>query len=335
MRPKSVTVGYEGIELDLPVHALYIYRDTEQLLDNVFPLINDGIARSEKVIYVGDECICKVLRKNFKNKITTMSKVSSPRNLARWLGSQHRKLPKKSEGLKIFLECGPAHLDYETGLDDFIRQPDIRIFLLCMYKVGNISSNDLTEILKTHPYVFVEHLIRPNCFYSRMKQQNWLDGLTNVFNRRYFDNQLATELQRASRYEHSLSVILLDVDGLKSVNEEFGNQIGDLVLQQLSRILERSLRSVDILARYGGDEFAIMLPETKKAYTNNTAARIIRNVRNHDFFKDNLRVKEITVSMGIVGFPEDAGGANELMKKAEAALCQAKRRPRARIYDFE
>lgn len=335
MNPKSVTVGYEGIELDLPVHALYIYRDTEQLLDNIFPLINEGIARNEKVMYVGQERTCKVLRKNFKNKITTLSKASSLKNFTRWLRSQHNKLPKKSEGLKILLECGPAFLDYETGLDDFIRQPDIRVFLLCMYQVGSISSNDLTEILKNHPYVFVEHLIRPNCFYSRMKQQNWLDALTNVFNRKYFDNLLATELQRASRYEHSLSVILLDVDGLKAVNEEFDTQTGDLVLQQLSRILERSLRSVDILARYGGDEFAIMLPETKKAHTDNTAARIIRNVRNHDFFRDTLRVKEITVSMGIVGFPEDAGGANELMKKAEAALRRAKRQPRARVYDFE
>jgi diguanylate cyclase (GGDEF)-like protein len=332
---RSVKIGYEGIELDLPVHALYLYRDVEQLLDNVSTLINDGIERREKVIYIGLKQNCKKLSKNFRNKITTFSDPGPAQHFTKWLKTQYGKLPKNREGLRVLLESNQAFIDHETQFDDLNRQPDIRVFLLCMYEVNSISSTELIEILKIHPYVFVEHFIKPNCFYSRMKQQNWFDTLTGAYNRHYFDNQLSIELQRASRYEHNLSVILLDIDGLKAVNDEFGTQTGDGVLQQMARILERSMRSVDILARYGSDEFVILLPETKKTHARKTAQRIMRNVRNHDFFKDDLRVKEISVSIGLVGFPEDAGGVREMVKKAETALRNAKRQGGGRAYDFE
>lgn len=331
----SLKIGYEGIELDLPVHALYLYRGQEQLLDNVATLINDGIERRERVIYIGSEDTCKVLRKGFRKKITTLSKTGPAKSFVKWLKTQYSKMPRSRSGLRILLQSNQIFIKHEVELDDFIQQPDHKIFLLCMYEVSSIESTELVETLKTHPYVFVEHFIKPNCFYSRIKQQNWLDALTGVFNRRYFDNQLSTELQRASRYEHNLSVILLDIDGFRAVNKEFGSQTGDRVLQQLARILERSLRSVDILARYGSDEFVILLPETRKAHTQKTAQRIVKNVRNHDFFKDDLRIKEINVSIGIVGFPEDAGGVREIVKKAEDALRRAKRQGGGRIYDFD
>jgi diguanylate cyclase (GGDEF)-like protein len=332
---RYVKIGYEGIEIGLPVHALYLYRGKVQLLDNIFALINDGIGRREKVVFIGDESVCKTLRKHFRNRITTVPGGVRPKSLVNWFKREYKKLPKTRQGLRILLESGSDHVSLENALDDFIRQPDNRLFALCMYDVSGISSTELIETLKTHPYVFVEHLIQPNCFYSRVKQQNWIDTLTGVYNRQYFDSQLNTELQRASRYEHNLSVILLDVDALRSVNKEFDTRRGDDVLQQMARILEHSLRSADILARYGGDEFMALLPETRKAYAYKTAQRILRNVRDHDFFKDNLRVEEISVSIGIAGFPEDAGDAKQMIKKAEGALRKAKRQGGGCVCGFE
>jgi diguanylate cyclase (GGDEF)-like protein len=259
----------------------------------------------------------------------------SAKSLVSWLKRTYKKLPKSREGLRVLVECKKSHVDFEENLDDLSRQPDFRIFILCTYDVSTISSLELVETLKTHPYVFVEHLIKPNCFYSRVKQQNWIDTLTGAFNRKYFDRQLNTELQRASRYEHSLAVILMDVDGLSKVNKEFDIRTGDSVLQQLARILERSLRSVDVLARYGSDEFVALLPETKKAYAKNTAQRILRSVSNHDFFKDDLRVKEITLSIGVVGFPEDAGGVKEMIKRAEQSLRRAKRLGGSTVFAYD
>lgn len=317
-----------GMDQPLPVHAVYLYHGTAQLTGDVLDIINRGLARREKIVYIGDAQMCGVLRKHYRSRIKTVSQGVSAKSLAGWSKSEYRKLPATRKGLRILVECGNENLRHETALDELVRQPGGRIFFLCMYDIGRVNSLELIEILRTHPYAFTGHLVQPNCFYSRAKRQDGIDTLTGVFDREYFNQQLHAELLRASRYEHNLAVLLIDVDKMRAVNKEFDTRTGDSVLQQLARILERSLRSIDILARYGGDEFVALLPETKKTYAHKTAQRIVRNVRNHDFFRDNLRVKEISLTIGVAGFPEDAGDVRQMMKKAEDALRRAKRRDR-------
>lgn len=321
---RYIKLGYEGIELELPVHALYLYRDTEQLINNISPLISEALDRREKCIFIGRDKACQELKKKYKDQISIINSIVEAPDFLPWLKSEYDKLGKTAHGMRIFVECTKEFLTYEDVLDDFNTQPDLRLFILCQYQIGEIGSDDLLEILKTHPYVFVEHLLKPNCFYSRVKHRIWLDPLTGIFNRRYFENQLSKELQRASRYEHSLSILFLDIDHFKKINDEFGHQTGDAILSDLSQTIERSLRSVDVVARYGGDEFIVLLPETKKAQAFKTAQRILGTIKHHDFFKDKLKVKELGVSIGVAGFPEDAGGTYELIKKADAALYQAK-----------
>ncbi len=321
---RYIKLGYEGIELELPVHALYLYRGSEQLLTNIIPLITEGNERKEKCIFIGKEKNCKHLKKKFKKQINTVSKGIGSADFIPWIKSEYDKLSKTYRGLRVFLESTEEYLNYEEILDDFNTQPDLRLFLLCQYQISDISSDQLLDILKTHPYVFVEHLLKPNCFYSRVKHRIWLDPLTGIFNRRYFENQLSKELQRASRYEHTLSILFIDIDQFKKINDEFGHQVGDHVLEDLSDILERSTRSVDVVARYGGDEFIVLLPETRKPHALKTAERILKHVKNYDFFKDKLKIRELNISIGVAGFPEDAGGTYELIKKADNALYQAK-----------
>jgi diguanylate cyclase (GGDEF)-like protein len=321
---RYIKLGYEGIELELPVHALYLYRDTEQLINNISPLISEALDRREKCIFIGRDKACQELKKKYKDQISIVNSIVEAPDFLPWLKSEYDKLGKAVHGMRIFVECTREFLTYEDVLDDFNTQPDLRLFILCQYQISEIGSDDLLEILKTHPYVFVEHLLKPNCFYSRVKHRIWLDPLTGIFNRRYFENQLSKELQRASRYEHSLSILFLDIDHFKKINDEFGHQTGDAILSDLSQTIERSLRSVDVVARYGGDEFIVLLPETKKAQAFKTAQRILGTIKHHDFFKDKLKVKELGVSIGVAGFPEDAGGTYELIKKADTALYQAK-----------
>jgi diguanylate cyclase (GGDEF)-like protein len=321
---RYIKLGYEGIELELPVHALYLYRGNKQLLENIVPLITEGNERKEKCIFIGAEQDCEFLKRKFKKHITTVSEGIDAADFIPWIKSEYDKLPKQYRGLRVFLESTRDYIGFEDILDDFNTQPDLRLFLLCQYQIDKISSDQLLDILKIHPYVFVEHLLKPNCFYSRVKHRIWLDPLTGIFNRRYFENQLSKELQRASRYEHNLSVLFIDIDQFKRINDEFGHQIGDHALEELAEILERSVRSVDVVARYGGDEFIVLLPETKKSYAKKTADRILKYIKHHDFFKDKLNVKELAVSIGVAGFPEDAGGTYELIKKADNALYQAK-----------
>lgn len=321
---RYIKLGYEGIEIELPVHALYLYRDSEKLLADILPLITEGLERKEKCIFIGREKECKVLKKKFKKQINAISKGIDAADFIPWIKSEYDKLTKNYHGLRVFLESTEEFLNYEDILDDFNTQPDLKLFLLCQYQIGGVSSDHLYDILKGHPYVFVENLLKPNCFYSRMKHRIWLDPLTGIFNRKYFENQLSKELQRASRYEHTLSILLIDIDQFKNINDEFGRQTGDHVLEQLSEILKGSVRSVDVVARYGGDEFIVLLPETKKLHALKTADRILDHFKNYDFFKDKLSVKELSISVGIAGFPEDAGGTYELIKKADNALRKAK-----------
>ena len=321
---RYIKIGYEGIELELPVHALYLYRNSDQLLANIIPLITEGIERKEKCVFIGKDTAAKSLKEEFKNQLLVIEKMIEAPDFLPWLKSEYDKLAKNYHGMRIFVESDKEFMHFEDVLDDFNTQPDLKIFLLCQYEIANIGSLELLEILKTHPYVFVEHLLKPNCFYSRVKHRIWLDPLTGIFNRRYFENQLSKELQRASRYEHNLSILFIDIDQFKKVNDEFGHQLGDQVLLELSQILERSLRSVDVVARYGGDEFIILLPETKKPHATKTAQRILNAIKKYDFFKGNLKVKELGVSIGLASFPEDAGGTYELIKKADKSLYDAK-----------
>lgn len=321
---RYIKIGYEGIELELPVHALYLYRSPEQLYTNIVPLIQEGAERKERCYYIGRNAIAKNLKNEFKTQVHVIEKSIQAPDFLPWLKSEYEKLPKNLNGLRIFLDSDKEYLQYEDILDDFNTQPDLQIFLLCQYQIGNINSQELLDVLKTHPYVFVEHLLKPNCFYTRVKHRIWLDPLTGIFNRRYFENQLSKELQRASRYGHNLSILFIDIDQFKKVNDEHGHQTGDQVLTDLSQILERSLRSVDVVARYGGDEFIILLPETKKAHAGKTANRILHAIKNHDFFKSDLRIKDLAVSIGVACFPDDAGGTYELIKKADRSLYEAK-----------
>lgn len=331
---RYIKLGNESIEIELPVHALYIYQDSEQLLANIAPLIEEASARKEKCIFIGKEKDRKFLKTKFKKLINIVNKEIRPGYFVSWIKKEYDKLPKSYNGLRIFLECSEDFLNYEDILDDLTTQPDLRIFTLCQYKITDITSSQLLDALRKHPYVFVEHLLKPNCFYSKVKYRIWLDPLTGIFNRRYFENQLSKELQRAARYEHILSILFIDIDKFKRINDEFGHQVGDHVLQDFSEILERNVRGIDVVARYGGDEFVILLPETDKVHAGKTAERILNHIKNYDFFKNKLKVKDISISIGVAGFPEDAGGTYELIKKADNALNQAKREGGGKVHMY-
>lgn len=159
----------------------------------------------------------------------------------------------------------------------------------------------------------------------RLDSGLWFDPLTGIFNKKYFENQLSKELQRALRYDHPLSVLLLGIEELDKVTDEFDHREGDRVIKELCQILKQNLRVVDIVARYAEDEFIMLLVETKKAQAITIAQRILKNIQEYDFFKNNLKVKELNISIGIAAFPDDAGNTEGIIKKAKNSLEQAKK----------
>lgn len=149
------------------------------------------------------------------------------------------------------------------------------------------------------------------------------DRLTGLYNRAYFDESIAREVARAKRYDTDLSILFLDLDNFKSVNDSHGHLAGDHVLKEISQAILEAIRSEDIASRYGGEEIVIILPETKKLTAMIFAERIRDLVeRTHLHFQG--RDISITISGGIASFPIDSTEPAELVKFADMALFKAK-----------
>ena len=165
------------------------------------------------------------------------------------------------------------------------------------------------------------------CQSDLMRRLVFLDGLTGVFNRRYFDQQLATEMARALRAQKPLALIMLDVDFFKRFNDHYGHQAGDDCLRQVAQTLKETLRRpADMVARYGGEEFACVLPETEFEQAMSLARELEANVRKKAIpHNDSDVAPVITISLGVAGFTATASGdASTLLALADAQLYQAK-----------
>jgi len=159
---------------------------------------------------------------------------------------------------------------------------------------------------------------------ARLQELSIRDYLTNLFNRRYLEETLEREIQRAERTQSPLGVILVDVDHFKQINDTLGHPTGDIVLQELGKLLAGQIRQSDIACRYGGDEFVLILPDTSRHTTKERAESLQYKARDL-----NLPVP-ITISLGMAVFPENGTTSETILKSADTALYQAKREGRNR-----
>ena len=156
------------------------------------------------------------------------------------------------------------------------------------------------------------------------------DELTQLFTIRHFQHRMEEEVSRYHRYGQKLSLLMLDIDRFKSVNDRYGHPCGDFVLKELARILKSSVREVDVVARYGGEEFAILLPEADPKAASVVAERIRKAVEAHTFTFDGVSLN-ITISIGVASCPKDADNVKDLVSFADRALYRAKERGRNRV----
>lgn len=160
------------------------------------------------------------------------------------------------------------------------------------------------------------------------------DGLTGIYNRRSFDALIAKEFERAERYGRELSLLIIDIDHFKQVNDTFGHVAGDDVLKELAGRLSSQLRSNDYLARYGGEEFVIILPEAPTKMAHLFAERIREDAGEREYQVGGDLTTEITLSIGVSSFPAPAVTLKELIHYADSALYEAKETGRNRVCVF-
>ncbi|AGC45201.1 FHA domain/GGDEF domain-containing protein [Myxococcus stipitatus DSM 14675] len=167
-------------------------------------------------------------------------------------------------------------------------------------------------------------------YHDEIYRLTTMDGLTQIYNRRYFDEQLDREISRSRRYERVLSLVLLDIDHFKKVNDKFGHLAGDSVLKQLASTVRTRIRREDVFARYGGEEFAILLPEVALPGAKQLAEKVRRLVEKQRFEFDRQAIP-VTVSLGVAVLEPRHREPGDLVRAADEKLFEAKTAGRNRV----
>lgn len=166
--------------------------------------------------------------------------------------------------------------------------------------------------------------------YKKVQEMAIADSLTEVSTRRYFLERFKEEIRRSMRRKSSMSFLMIDLDHFKEKNDKFGHLVGDVILKEIAKILKSSLREIDIIGRYGGEEFSVVLAGIGKVGALQVAERLRLNIEQSVFKAYDEKVS-ITISIGVASFPEDGVDEKTLMESADKALYRAKEKGRNRV----
>jgi len=202
---------------------------------------------------------------------------------------------------------------------------DIRWIMLNASAVRDAAENVLYFIAQ------IQDITERRSLMEKLALQASYDYLTNLYNRRFFIGHAEAEFARARRYGKSLALLMLDIDFFKNINDTFGHKTGDVVLQRFSALLLEKLRTVDIIGRIGGEEFAVLLPESKEQDALDVAERLREDIAETEIILEGGKVVHFTVSMGVAVLNEHTESLDVLFGKADQALYQAKNSGRNKV----
>lgn len=169
--------------------------------------------------------------------------------------------------------------------------------------------------------------------YNKLQELSIHDSLTKVYNRRHFMFRYGEEFDRAVKFKLNLGFLMVDIDYFKKINDNYGHLVGDAVLREVARIIRENLREIDLLARFGGEEFSVILPETDKASAIMAAERISSRV-SREIIKVFDETLSVNISVGVATFPQNALHSDVLLEVADKALYKAKLSGRNRVCWF-
>ncbi len=239
-----------------------------------------------------------------------------------------KRIEKLAKAIRV-LEETPQEMPESKGVTD--TQDEIEVLAKHFFEMRDVMSKQMAQLdgLKTR---LDESNMRVLVANKELKELSIRDGLTALFNRRYFDERFEEEIQRAQRYGRKVAVEMIDIDHFKQLNDTYGHSCGDEVLQQIAQVMKENTRGTDIVCRYGGEEFCILLLEMDEESAYDHAERLRKAVSLHIFRngRDPLNEK-ITISIGVAFFPQDAKDGRMVIESADSALYAAKRAGRNQV----
>ncbi|MCM1003234.1 MAG: diguanylate cyclase [Candidatus Gastranaerophilales bacterium] len=179
-----------------------------------------------------------------------------------------------------------------------------------------------------------KYLIKSRDFEYQYKLAT-VDGLTELYNHRYFQDTLKNQIETAKRYGQTFSLIIVDIDFFKKFNDTYGHQAGDAVLRQVAQTLKKNSRTTDFVCRYGGEEMSIILPNTANEEAMNNANRLCKAIAERPFQLNATDTGNVTISLGVATFPDNAQTAQELIEYADKCLYYAKEHGRNQVGKYE
>lgn len=346
-------LGHEEVQLRIGSYILYIARNLSVINKKLAEIIIKGFDENEKCISLCEDSskdeIIKVIEKSNKpvDQLTRHGQLVFVTERKHLIGMKDLSLDtffcqlqgfvddtclQGWSALRLILDiqwlidAGAKSKEFlENELEIFKRFTSTRIpLLLVSYLSGTqISPKNLIEITNSHPMI----LLDDNFMTSSIADTANIDNLTGLFNQTYFREILTKEIARCKRYKRPCSVVIFDVDDFKHINRQYGYTKGDELLLDISNILIKNIRNVDIPGRFAGEEFSVLLPETLKDGASVMANRILKLVAESVSIEDF----PVTLSAGIAQFPDDAENEVELVERALQALRLIQRKGKNRV----
>ncbi len=286
---------------------------------------NDRDCKKEKLLSIStsdveiNECIAQDIKADFFEEIFTDNTQEEEKGT-----TSYETFEKTTQKINTINKI----TDFQSKTIIPIRFANRVLGGLCLYHISpnKYNSSKLLSIIVDE----LKILMRIKWLYSETKFLAITDGLTNLYNRRYFQQVLEREFSRAKRYKDNLSLILIDIDHFKHINDTYGHQFGDKILAEISKIIKNELRKTDFVARYGGEEIVAILPETSFKTIFVPIERLRKSIEDKKLRYDHNDIN-ITVSIGVACLTDDTKNEQDLIQKADQALYAAKENGRNKI----